>query len=347
VRRVHGAQGYHFEVKLALNDEGGAMRSLVSFLGLFLLAVSTAFAQTFPQPGRPIRVLVGFAAGGGTDIQARIVAPKLAEALGVSVIVENKPGASTSIAAAEVARAAPDGQTLLYSFNGAFAQVPFTLAGGVPYDPIKDFTPISLGSQGSQILVLHTSVPAHNVKELLEWAKANPGKLNIASFGTGTSSHLFAEMFMRQANVPMVHVPYKGTGDAVKDLLAGRVQIMFDAGTSAIANAATGRLRMIGVVGEKRSPFTPDVPTLTEQGISGIDLVGWLGWFGPANLPPEITRKLNGALVKALADPAVKAAIEKGGYESVSSTPEELGAMVKRDIGRWSKIIKDIGFKPQ
>ena len=288
------------------------MRVLISLFGMILMAASTGFAQTFPQPGKPIRVLVGFAAGGGTDIQARIVAPKLAEALGTNVLVENKPGAGTSIAAAEVARSAPDGHTLLYSFNGAFAQVPFTLAGGVPYDPVKDFTPISLGSQGSQILVLHSSVPATNVRELLAWAKANPGKLNIASFGTGTSSHLFAEMFMRQSGVQMVHVPYKGTGDAVKDLLAGRVQIMFDAGTSAIANAASGRLRLAG-----------------------------------PNQPPEITKKLNAAFVKALADPSVKAAIEKGGYESVSSTPDELGAMVKRDIGRWSKIIKDIGFKPQ
>jgi tripartite-type tricarboxylate transporter receptor subunit TctC len=323
------------------------MRVLFSFLGLILMTTATGFAQTFPQPGKPVRVLVGFAAGGGTDIQARIVAPKLAEALGVNVLVENKPGASTSIAAAEVARAAPDGHTILYSFNGAFAQVPYTLAGGVPYDPIKDFTALSLGARGSQILVLHTSVPATNIKELLDWAKANPGKLNIASFGTGTSSHLFAEMFMRQSGVDMVHVPYKGTGDAVKDLLAGRVQIMFDAGTSAIANAATGRMRMIAVVGEKRSPFTPDVPTLTEQGIKGIDLVGWLGWFGPANLPPEITKKLNAAFVRALADPAVKGAIEKGGYESVSSTPEELTALTKRDIERWGKVIKDIGFKPQ
>jgi tripartite-type tricarboxylate transporter receptor subunit TctC len=311
------------------------------------LAAASAFAQVFPQPGKPVRVLVGFAAGGGTDIQARIVQPRLAEALGATVVVENKPGASTSIAANEVARAAPDGHTLLYSFNGAFAQVPFTLAGGVPYDPVKDFTPLSLGARGSQILVLHTSVPATNIRELLEWAKANPGKLNIASFGTGTSSHLFAEIFMRQSGVQMVHVPYKGTGDAVKDLLSGRVQIMFDAGTSAIQNTATGRLRMLAVVGEKRSPFTPEVPTLTEQGIKGIDLVGWLGWFGPANLPPEITRKLNAAFVKVLAEPEVKAAIEKGGYESVSSSSEELGAMVRRDIERWGKIIKDIGFKPQ
>jgi tripartite-type tricarboxylate transporter receptor subunit TctC len=321
------------------------MKALVSLL--LALATGGLSAQTFPQPGKPIRVLVGFAAGGGTDIQARIVQPRLAEALGATVVVENKPGASTSIAANEVARSAPDGHTLLYSFNGAFAQVPFTLAGGVPYDPVKDFTPLSLGARGSQILVLHTSVPATNIRELLEWAKANPGKLNIASFGTGTSSHLFAEIFMRQSGVPMVHVPYKGTGDAVKDLLSGRVQIMFDAGTSAIQNTATGRLRMLAVVGEKRSPFTPEVPTLTEQGIKGIDLVGWLGWFGPANLPPEVTKKLNAAFVKVLADPEVKAAIEKGGYESVSSSSEELGAMVRRDIERWGRIIKDIGFKPQ
>ena len=323
------------------------MRFRIAFAVLALFAGTSSFAQTFPQGGKTVRVLVGFAAGGGTDIQARIVAPRLAEALGVNVVVENKPGAGTSIAAAEVARAAPDGYTILYSFNGAFAQVPFTLAGGVPYDPVKDFSALSLGASGSQILVLHVSVPANNIKELLAWAKANPGKLNIASFGTGTSSHLFAEMFMRQSGVEMVHVPYKGTGDAVKDLLSGRVQIMFDAGTSAIANAATGRLRMIGVVGEKRSPFTPEVPTLTEQGIKGIDLVGWLGWFGPAKLPPEVVKRLNAALVKAHADPEVKAAFEKGGYESVSSTPDELAGMVRRDIDRWGRIIKDIGYKPQ
>ena len=319
-----------------------------SLAGALALVASTAsWAQAFPIPGKPIRVLVGFAAGGGTDIQARIVTPRLAEALGASIVVENKPGASTSIAANEVAKAAPDGHTILYSFNGAFAQVPFTLKGGVPYDPVKDFTPLSLGAAGPQILVLHPSIPANGVQELLSWAKANPGKLNIASFGTGTSSHLFAEIFMRQSGVQMVHVPYKGTGDAVKDLLAGRVQIMFDAGTSAIANSQGGRLKMIGVVSDKRSPFTPNVPTLAEQGIQGIDMVGWLGWFGPANLPADIVRRYNAAFVKVLADPAVKEAIEKGGYESVSSTPEQLGAMVRRDIDRWGKVIRDIGFKPE
>ncbi len=317
---------------------------------LWLAALAALFAasvgaQTFPVAGKPVRVLVGFAPGGGTDIQARIVVSKLSEALGASVIVENKPGAGTALAATEVARAAPDGHTILYTFNGTFAQLPFTQQ--VSYDPFKDFTPISLGARGSQILVVHTSVPVNNIKELVAWGKANPGKLNIASFGTGTSSHIFAELLMRQIGVEMVHVPYKGAGDAVKDLLAGRVQLMFDAATTAIQNVNTGKLRMLGVVAEKRTPFLPNVPTLSEQGLKGIDLVGWLAWYGPAGMPADAVRKLNAALVKALADPEVKAGLEKGAYESVSSTPQELGAMTRDAYERWGKVIREIGLKPQ
>jgi len=322
----------------------------MKFLAASLVALAVfpgpAAAQGFPQPGKPVRVLVGFAAGGGTDIQARIVTPRLSEALGVPVIVENKPGASTMLAAAEVARSAPDGHTILYTFNGTFAQNPFTQAN-VPYDPFKDFTPLSLGARGSQILVVHTSIPATNVKELIAYGKSNPGALNIASFGTGTSSHIFAELLVRQSGVQMTHVPYKGTGDATKDLLAGRVQLMFDAATTAIQNVNTGKLRMLGLVGEQRSHLLPNVPTLSEQGLKGIDLVGWLGWYGPANLPPETVRKLNAALAKALADPDVKAGIEKGGYESVSSTPEQLAAMTRNDYERWGRIIKELGIKAQ
>ncbi len=315
-------------------------------LGIIVFHAAPLQAQGFPQPGKPVRVVVGFAPGGGTDIQARIVAPKLSEALGASVIVENKPGASTMLAAAEVAKAAPDGHTLLYTFNGTFAQNPFTQAN-VPYHPFNDFTPISLGARGSQILVVHTSVPVTNVKELAAWGKANPGKLNIASFGSGTSSHIFAELLMRQSGLEMVHVPYKGAGDAVKDLLSGRVQLMFDAATTAIQNVNTGKLRMLGVVAPERTRLLPNVPTLTEQGLKGIDLIGWLAWYGPANLPKETVRKLNAALVKALAHPEVKAGIEKGAYEAVSSTPEELAAMTRGDYERWGRIIKDLGIKAQ
>ncbi|HEX4928357.1 MAG TPA: tripartite tricarboxylate transporter substrate binding protein [Burkholderiales bacterium] len=319
------------------------MKSLAALLLAF--AAGIASAQTFPVPGKPVRVLVGFAPGGGTDIQARIVLPKLAEALGAPVVVENKPGAGTALAAAEVARSAPDGHTLLYTFNGTFAQLPFTQH--VSYDPFKDFTPISLGARGSQLLVVHASVPVRNIAELKAWGQANPGKLNIASFGTGTSSHIFAELLMRQSGVDMVHVPYKGAGDAAKDLLAGRVQLMFDAATTAIQNVKTGKLRALGVVAPERSKFLPEVPTLGEQGLKGIDLVGWLGWYGPARMPKETVRRLNAALIKALADPEVKAGIEKGAYESVSSTPEELAAITRESYERWGGIIREIGIKPQ
>jgi tripartite-type tricarboxylate transporter receptor subunit TctC len=320
------------------------MRSLVAII--LALAAGAASAQSFPAPGKPVRILVGFAPGGGTDIQARIVLPKLSAALGgAPVIVENKPGAGTALAAAEVARSAPDGYTLLYTFNGTFAQLPFTQH--VTYDPFKDFTPISLGARGSQLLVVHTSVPVKNIAELKAWGHAHPGKLNIASFGTGTSSHIFAELLMRQSGIDMVHVPYKGAGDAAKDLLAGRVQLMFDAATTAIQNIHTGKLRALGVVAPTRSKFLPDVPTLSEQGLKGIDLVGWLAWYGPAGMPKDVVQTLNAALAKALADPEVRAGIEKGAYESVSSSPEELAQMTRAAYDQWGKVIREVGIKQQ
>ncbi len=323
------------------------MNRLVAAAAVVLfLAAETAAAQSFPVPGKPVRILVGFAAGGGTDIQARIVAPRIAEALGVPVIVENKPGAGTMVAAAEAARSAPDGHTILYTFNGTFAQLPFTQAS-VPYDPFKDFTAISLAARGSQILVLHVSVPATNLQELVAYGRANPGTLNIASFGAGTSSHIFAELLMRQSGVPMTHVPYKGTGDAVKDLLAGRVQLMFDAGPSAVQNAATGKLRMLGIVAEQRSPLLPGVPTISEQGFRGIDLLGWLGFYGPAKMPTETVRKLNGAIAKALSIQEVKDGFARGIYEAVPSSPEELAALTRDSHERWGKIIRDLGIRPQ
>lgn len=319
---------------------------MTKMLGVILaLWTGAAAAQGFPSAGKPVHVVVGFAPGGGTDIQARIILPKLQEALGTPVVVENKPGAGTALAAAEVARAAPDGYTLLYTFNGTFAQLPFTQH--VPYDPFRDFTPISLGARGSQLLVVHTSVPAKNIAELKAWGRAHPRELNIASFGTGTSSHIFAELLMRQLGIDMVHVPYKGTGDATKDLLAGRVQLMFDAATTAIQNIQTGKLRALGVVAESRSKFLPDVPTLDEQGLKGIDLVGWLAWYGPAHMPKATVQKINAALAKALADPAVKAGIEKGAYEAVSSTPEELAGLTRDAYDRWGKVIRELGIKQQ
>jgi tripartite-type tricarboxylate transporter receptor subunit TctC len=307
---------------------------------------SQAGAQGFPAKDKPIRIMVGFAAGGGTDIQARMMAPKFADAIGTSVVVENRPGASTMIAAQAVAQAAPDGYTILYTFNGTMAQNPHTFAKPL-YDPFKDFTPISLGAVGSQILVMHKSVPATNLKELVAHAKANPGKISIASFGVGTSSHIFGELLMRQAGLDLIHVPFKGAGDAAKDLLAGRVQLMFDAAPTAMQNINTGRLMALGIVAEKRSALLPEVPTITEQGFKGIDLTGWLGFYGPANLPPEIIAKLNAALVKALANPEIKEGYARGVYEAVSSTPAELAKMTRDSHEQWGRIIRDLGIKAQ
>jgi tripartite-type tricarboxylate transporter receptor subunit TctC len=318
----------------------------IAFFIALMLATGSSWSQAFPQPGKPIRVLVGFAAGGGTDIQARLIVPRLSEALGAPVIVENKPGAGTTIAAAEAARAAPDGHTLIYTFNGTFAQFPFTMKD-LPYDPLRDFTAISLGARGSQVLVVHESVPVRDIAELRRWGRAHPGKLAIASFGSGTSSHIFAEMLMRQIGIEMVHVPYKGSGDAAKDLLAGRVQLMFDPATTALQNAATGKVRIVGIVAPQRSRLVPGVPTLAEQGLSGIDLVGWLGWYGPAKMAPATVARLNAALARALADPGVKAGYEKGGYEAVSSSPAELAAATREAFETWGKLIREAGIKPQ
>jgi tripartite-type tricarboxylate transporter receptor subunit TctC len=322
------------------------MRPIPSALFAFVLAASaaSAAAQAFPVPGKPLRVVVPFAAGGGTDVQARLVAPKLSEALGIPVLIENKPGASSTLAAQEVARATPDGHTLLYTFSGTFAQNPHTLAN-LPYDPFRDFTPIAQSARGPLVLVVHSSVPVSNLRELITYARAHPGKLNYASFGAGTSSHINAEVLKRETGIDIVHVPYKGTGDAIKDLLSGRVQLMFDAATTAIPNVKSGKLKMLGVVSETRVPMLPDIPTIAEQGVPGIDIIGWLGFFGPANMTPETVQQLNAAIVKALRSAEVADAFLKGGYETAPSSPDELRAIVKDSYDRWGKVVRRLGLK--
>ena len=347
-----GVRGERRRVYTALPEGGAAVpvnrlqRNVCGAVAGLLLPSATlpALAQTFPIPGRPIRIVVGFAAGGGTDIQARLVAPRLAEALGAPVVVENRPGASTMIAAQEVAQAAPDGHTLLYTFSGTFTQNPHLFAN-VPY-ALRDFTPISLGALGPLVLVAHVGVPARDVAELVAWAKAKASPIDVASFGTGTSSHVFAELFARQAGIAVTHVPYKGGGDAAKDLIAGRVQLMFDAAPSALQHARNGHVRILAVVAETRSPFLPDVPTLRELGYRDLDIVGGVGFFGPARLPAPIVARLNAALVKALASSGVRDGFANGAYEAVSSSPEALDDLMKRGHQRWGRIVRELGMKP-
>ena len=306
-----------------------------------------ALAQTaFPQPGRPIRLVVGLAAGGSLDGQARSIAKRLGELAGTQVIVDNKPGASMMLSATEVMRAAPDGHTLLFAPSSVFAQNPHTLSS-VPYDPFKDFTPISLASRGPLVLTVHQSLPVQSVKDLVAWAKANPGKLNFASFGTGTSSHIYAAAFAKAVGIEVTHVPYKGTADAARDLLEGRVQAYFDAAPTAIQNAATGRIRMVGVAAPKRMAGLAEVPTFTEQGVPGMDLTSWIAIVGPAAMPRDTVAKVNALLVQTLSSPEVKDFIARGAYEAAPSTPAELSAEMRLAYDRWGAMVRQIGLEKQ
>lgn len=315
--------------------------------GTALLGISPlAQAQDFPIKGKPIRILVPFTAGGGTDGQARIVALKLADLLGATVVVDNKPGASTMLAAMEVARAAPDGHTMLYAPSSTMAQNPHTLAQ-VPYDPFKDFTPISLGGRGPLVLMISSAVPANNVAELVAYIKAHPGTVSYASFGTGTSSHIYGEVFVKKTGTDAVHVPYKGGSDAAKDLIGGRVQYMFDSASSAIITSGTGKAKIIGVAAASRIEALPDVPTMTEAGVPGLDLPSWLGFYGPAKMPAPVLNALNAALAQVLAMPQVKEFYSKGGYEAGSSTPDEFAKLTRATYDRWGILVQQVGLTKQ
>jgi tripartite-type tricarboxylate transporter receptor subunit TctC len=301
---------------------------------------------SFPQAGKPIRIVVGLAAGGSLDGQARSVARRLTEIAGTQVIVDNKPGASMMLSASEVMRAQPDGYTLLYAPSSLFAQNPHTLLS-VPYDPFKDFTPITLAAKGPLVLTVHQSLGVQNAKELVAWAKAHPGQLNFASFGTGTSSHIYAMAFAKAAGIEVTHVPYKGTAEAARDLLEGRVQAYFDAAPTAIQNAASGRIRMVGVASPKRMPAAPDVPTFNEQGIPGMDLTSWIAFVGPPKMAPELVARLNTLLAQALSAPDVKDFYYRGAWEASPSTPTELSHEIRVAYDRWGQMIKQIGFEKQ
>lgn len=311
-----------------------------------LAPMAARAAAPFPQKGRPIRIVLGLAAGGASDTQARFVALRLAEVLQTPVIVENRPGASFILATEEVIRAAPDGYTFMYAPSSVVAQNPQTLAQ-VRYDPFKDLTPISLGARGPLVLTVHASVPARTVQELVAYIKANPGKMSYASFGTGTSSHIYGEAFARQAGLDVVHVPYKGGADAAKDFLAGRVQYYFDAAPNAIQNTATGKVRMLAVAAPRRSPMLPDVPTMGEQGVSGVDMPSWLGFYGPARMPAPVVEKLNAALAQVLAMPATREFFRQGAYEAESSSPQQLAELTRATYDQWGDIIRKLGLVKQ
>jgi tripartite-type tricarboxylate transporter receptor subunit TctC len=320
-------------------------RRIVLAASLAACAVG-AHAQTFPQPGKPVRVIVAFPPGIGVDAQARAVTPKLAEVLGVPVVIENKPGGGTLLAAQEVLKSAPDGHTIFYSASSTMAQVPHTLKAAT-FDPMGDFTPISIGAKGPLVVVVNAQLPIKDAKELVAYAKANPGKVSYASFGTGTSAHIFGETFKAVTGVQMEHIPYKGGSDLAGDLLEGRVQVAFDAAPAAIQNSKTGKARIIAVCAPERSPFLPDVPTLKEQGIPDVDITSFLGWFGPKGMAPDVVAKLNAALRQSIAQPSVQEFFKTGAYTAEASTPEELAREVKDSYTRWGALVQKIKLEKQ
>jgi tripartite-type tricarboxylate transporter receptor subunit TctC len=313
-------------------------------LSLVLAIAGSGFAAEFPVPGKPIRIVVGFPAGGGTDIQARQVAQQLTSVLGgVPVIVDNRPGAGTMLAAMEVVKSAPDGHTMLYTPASTLSQLPHTLAAG-KYDTFKDFTPIALGALGPLVLVVHKSVPATNVRELVAYAKANPGKLNYVSQGVGTPAHIFGQVFAKQAGIDIVHVPYKGASDVAKDFISGRVHLQFASSSGAVALAKTGEARMIAAVAPKRSPLFPDLPTMAEQGIAGVDIESWIGFVGPAGMDPRTVAKLNDAITQVIKMPKIQEGFRTGGVEAVAATPEKFAAMIRESYNLWAKTVAAIGL---
>jgi tripartite-type tricarboxylate transporter receptor subunit TctC len=299
-----------------------------------------AAAQDYPT--KPVRMVVPFTPAGTTDILARIVSQKLSEAWGQQVVVENRPGAAGNLGSDIVAKAAPDGYTLLMGTVSSHGINP-TLYKKMPYDAVKDFQPVTLVALVPNMLVVHPSVEAKNVQELIALAKKNPGKLNVASSGSGTSIHLSAELFKTLTGVDMLHVPYKGSGPALTDLTGGQVQLMFDNMPSSIEFVRAGKLRALGVTTAKRSPAMPDLPTIAEQGVAGYEATSWFGVLAPAGTPKPIVDKLSQQIAKDIKSPSGMKLLSEQGAEAVGNTPEEFGAFIKAEIAKWAKVIQASG----
>ncbi|MFN7088043.1 MAG: tripartite tricarboxylate transporter substrate binding protein, partial [Burkholderiales bacterium] len=294
-------------------------------------------------PTKPIRLIVPSSPGGGTDISARIIAPKLGEYLGQQVVVENRPGAGTMIGGEAVARAAPDGYTLLMGIS-TLAINP-AIYKKVPYDALRDFAPISQAVSLSNVLVTHPSLPPKNVRELIVFVKARPGQINYASAGLGTSPHLSMALFLAMTGLKMVHIPYKGSGPGVVDLVAGHVPVMMPNMLSAQPHIKAGRLRALGVTGTRRANSAPEIPTIAEAGVAGYEAVQWYGVLAPAGTPRDIVGKLHAQIVRALQSAEVKQRLQADGADAVGSSPEEFAAYIRAETEKWAKVVKDADIR--
>jgi tripartite-type tricarboxylate transporter receptor subunit TctC len=310
------------------------------------LVIGLAFsASVFAQwPQKAISTIVGFEPGGGTDTTARIIAPALGELLGQQVVVENRAGAGGNIAVDVVARAAPDGYTLVLANVGALTVNPHIMK--TPYDPLKDLVPVSMAAVFANVLVVQPALPVKNVGDFVKYAKQKPG-VTYASSGIGGAGHLAGELLRGMAHIDIVHVPYKGGGPAMQGFLGNQVDSFFATPISSISQIKSGKARAIATTGSKRAKLMPDVPTVAEQGFPGYEALNWYGYLAPASTPKEIVDRLSKEIAKALASPKVIEQMEKTGVEPLAMTPDEFGRYIKREYDTWGKVVKEAGIKPQ
>ena len=320
-------------------------RGLRACLALLVLVFPLAPASAQSYPAKPLRFLVGFAAGGSVDILARFFAAKMSESMGQQIIVDNRPGAGANIAGALAAKAPADGYTLLVGSAGGLAGN-LAIYQKMPYNPFTDFTPIVLMALQGNVLIVNPSVPARTVKEFIALAKSRPGQINAGTGGNGSSQHLSLEAFMSLANVKMLNVPYKGGAPAIADLLGGQIDAIFAPLPEAVPQLSARRLRALGVTAKKRSAALPNVPTIDEAGLPGFEFEGFMGLVGPANLPRDIVVRLNREVNTALADAGLRARLTESGLELGGGRPEDLAAAMRAQADFTIKLVKDAGIKP-
>jgi tripartite-type tricarboxylate transporter receptor subunit TctC len=322
------------------------MNTLVRFAALIAacaVAAPPVLAQAYPQ--KAVRIVVPFAPGGTTDIVARLLAAKLAQPLGQSVVIDNRPGANGIVGSEIVARSAPDGYTLMMGYLGNLAMNP-ALYAKLSYDPIRDYVPVTLVASTTQAIVVHPSLPAKTVPELIALAKSKPGQLNYASAGVGAPSHLSGELFKQMTGIDMVHIPYKGGGALMTDLLSGQVTISFGGLAAALPNVRSGKLRLLAVASAKRSAAVPDVPSVAES-VPGFDVPSWLGVVAPAGTPRPIIERLHAEIAKVLATDEVKERLAAEGGEVIAGGPEEFAAYLRSEIAKWDKVIKGANIRAE
>ena len=317
------------------------MKSLLAAICLVLVATAAA-AQ--PYPSRPVRMIIPFATGGGSDTVGRVLAQALSASLGQGFVVENRTGAGGAIGADAVAKSAPDGYTLLLGSTSEIVHL-VNVSTKVPYDPQKDFAPVSLVGSVPMALTVNEAVPASSVQDLVRLAKAQPGKLSFGSGGTGTTTHLAVELFAAKMGIKMTHVPYKGSGAIIPDLLNGNLQLGMPLLPAILPQASSGKVKILAVSTAKRAPSLPNIPTLQEAGVQGYDTTLWTGVLAPAGTPREVIAKLNAEIVAALARPEVKDALAKQGAEPIPSTPEQFAAAIRSELQTMAALVRDAGIK--